>query len=200
MRPLIATAIAVAVLLAACGGRAAPRASSPHARPPLDPTPSRRLPNRHFVAGCDDPRVTGGLPNDYRRESITAGPLAIYPARSEFPHLPRDDFVPVTRPARYAAVEAAMTVLPGADVTVAVGAGARSTVAFLFDSARFGDANRGYTVREGDRAVTFHGCFKPYTQYQGGFVVTRPQCAHLTVRGRGLRPVETIVSFGAGAC
>jgi hypothetical protein len=200
MRAVVVTGIAAAILLAACGGSAAPGAPHSGALEPLDPAPSHRLPGRRFVAGCDDPRVSGGLPGDYRRESVVAGPVAIYPARSEFPRMPRDDFAPVTRPSRYAAIEAAVTVAPGARVTLAVAARDRRDVALLFDHARWGDANRGYTVREGDRAVTFRGCFKPYTQYQGGFVVTRPLCARLIVRERGRRPVPALVSFGAETC
>jgi hypothetical protein len=157
-----------------------------------------RLPGRRFVAGCEDPRVSGGLEVGYRRESVVVGPLAIYPARSEFPRLGRDDFRPVTPPSRYAAIEAAVTVARGAHMTVKVPREERRTLALLFDSARWADANRGYTVREGDAEVTFPGCFEPYTQYQGGFVVTARQCARLIVSERGAKPRVATISFGAG--
>jgi len=199
----VATAMAGAVLLAACGrDQGATNARAWRTARPLDQTIRHRLPGRRFVAGCEDPRVTGGLASDYRRESVVAGPLAIYPARSEFPRLPRDDFAPVSDsgPARYGALEAAVTVAPGARVTVSVPREDQRSLALLFDSTRWSDANRGYTVREGDRAVTFPGCRAPYTQYSGGFVVTRPQCAHLIVQAQGARPVRATVSFGARAC
>jgi hypothetical protein len=60
-----------------------------------------------------------------------------------------------------------VTVAPGARVTIVVPHEERSTLSLLFDHSRYGDANRGYTVGEGDRAVTFPGCSRPYTQYPG---------------------------------
>jgi hypothetical protein len=42
------------------------------------------------------PVISDGLPAAYLRDSTMVGPLAIYPADSEYPNLRRDDFAPVT--------------------------------------------------------------------------------------------------------
>jgi hypothetical protein len=86
-------------------------------------------------------------------------------------------------------------------VTLVVPREERRRLSLLFDRSRYGDANRGYTIEEGDRAVTFPGCYRPYTQYQGGFVVAHPHCARLLVYAAGARGVSWArISFGAGAC
>jgi hypothetical protein len=191
-------------MVAACGGGQATRTRLSSAPQPLRPEPAGRLPGRHYVAGCSDPRVTGGLHPDYKRESVVAGPLAVYPAASVFPRLRPYDFVPQSPSAhvlRFAGFDAAVTVAVGARVTVVIPRQEQKYLAFLFDDTRYSDANRGYTVAEGDSAVTFPGCYRPFTQYRGGFVVTRPLCARLLVYGRQESRAEHMtISFGARAC
>jgi hypothetical protein len=197
--------------LTACGGadRASTRpASTPPSAPAstvaMRPLPERRLAGRRFVAACDNPRVTGGLDASYRKRSVIVGPLALYPARSEYPSLSRDGFrrksgadgVP-----RFNAIEAVATVAPGSEVTITIPRPAQAHVALLFDHTAYTHADRGYAIDDGETAVTLPGCYMPYTQYQGGFVVNRPGCVPLAIHLRGQRqPIQRVISFGAGRC
>jgi hypothetical protein len=204
MRPALSYALTAAVAVGAsgCGGGSHQVVRIPRSATPLRPAPARRLPGRHYVAGCSEPRVSGGLPTDYREESAVIGPVAIYPAKSEFPRTSAGDLRMRHRiPSRFAAQEADATVATGARVTLVVPRQERRSLALLFDPSRYVDATRGYTVAEGDRAVTLSGCYKPYTQYSGGFVVTRLHCARLLVYG--VRPghaAETTLAFGRRNC
>lgn len=199
--PYVLTA-AVGVGAPGCGGGSHQGARIPRSTTPLRPAPARRLPGRHYVAGCSEPRVSGGLPADYRQQSVVVGPVAIYPAKSEFPRTSAGDLLmrhPM--PSRFAAQEADATVTSGARVTLVVPRQETRSLALLFDPSRYVDATRGYTLAEGDRAVTLSGCYKPYTQYSGGFVVTRLHCARLLVYGvRPGRPAETTLAFGRRNC
>jgi hypothetical protein len=195
-----AATMLVITSLVACGESAPKKAPRSLA---LNPHTSHRLRDRHFVAGCEDPRVTGGLPANYRRDSIVVGRLALYPARREWAQQPADSFAPVTGHgphARFASIDASAVVAPGPPVSIVVPRAEQQMVSLLFDSTRYGDANRGYTVREGDRIVTFPGCSRPYTQYQGGFVVSRAMCAKLLFQVGDQAPLESTIAFGRRKC
>lgn len=197
-----------AMLIAGCGqtpsarraGLAAIRAPGGLKRRLVEKTPG----GQGYVLQCGNPRVTGGLPRDYQSSSLTAGPIAIYPARSEYPQLSRDDF-PLSnrhaRPLRFPPLEAAVTVAAHHTVIAALVTTGRPHAAFLFDRALFTDAERGYTLAEGEQRVTFVGCDTPYTQYQGGFVVDRAQCARLDIFiDRARRPIRRTLEFGRRQC
>lgn len=143
--------------------------------------------------------MSGGLPADYRRDSVVAGPLALYPARREYAAM--TDFAPRERhPSRYPPLDMAVTVARGARVTVAIPRDEAKRLALLFDGRRTAHASGGYAVHEGDRAVTFPGCSSPYTQYQGGLVASRPQCARLRIYGAARGPVERTIRIGRRSC
>jgi hypothetical protein len=195
-RTLLLAVAAVAVV--GCGASSSHRVAS-HVQRGLDPHRDHRLPGRHYVAGCEDPRVSGGLPADYRRDSVVAGPLALYPARREYAAL--TDFAPRARhPSRYPPLDMAVTVAPGGGVTLVIPPGEQGRLALLFDGRRSSDASGGYTIEEGDRAVTFPGCTHPYTQYQGGLVASRPQCARLLIKVAGSTTLERTVRIGKRHC
>jgi hypothetical protein len=197
-RAALLLAVAVAAVAVGCGASSSHRVASRVQRGP-DPHVDHRLPGRHYVAGCEDPRVTGGLPPDYRRDSVVAGPLALYPARREWAGL--TDFAPRAKhPNRYPPLDMAATVAPGARVTVTIPRGAERRLALLFDARQAPDSSGGYTIQQGDRAVTLPGCFRPYTQYSGGLVASWPQCVRLRIQPAGGKPLERTVRIGRRNC
>jgi hypothetical protein len=162
--------------------------------------PAVSTPPRAYVAPCPS-GVSGGLPADYQRSSLVAGPLAIYQARG-FARYPAR-FIAPTRPGgrRFPAFEAAAAIGQGHVVTIAVAPEDRPHLAFLFDPRAWAHADEGYRVADGTPAVTFRGCTAPFTQYQGGFVVDGPRCATLEAWiDRATAPVRRVVSFGSGDC
>lgn len=135
------------------------------------------------VPPCPLPVISGGLPATYLRESTVIRPLAIYPAKSEYPTMPRDSFVPVSGhgfSARFSSLDAAVTVSTIGRVTVSIPASQQAHARLLFDRSRFGNA--GYRLSDGSGSYTFIGCKSPYTRYEGGFIVTKPGCVDLEVR------------------
>lgn len=154
-----------------------------------------------YVAPCPS-GVSGGLSRGYERQSLLAGPLALFPAGGGYADYPARFIVPVRRGARrYPPFEAVATVRPGGDVTLAIAPADRAHVGFLFDPASWANSGRGYRVADGETAVRFRGCTAPYTQYQGGFVIDGPRCATLEIWLDGATaPERHVVSFGAGDC
>jgi hypothetical protein len=150
---------------------------------------------------CPVPVITGGLPARYARESVKIGSLAIFPAQT-YPALSVDTFAPVSghgTSARLSAIEAAAVITEVGRVRVSVRKADRRYARLLFDRSKFG--NSGYRLADGAASYEFVGCRKPYTQYQGGFVVARPGCIELDVRvaGRpGIRRGQ--LKFGTHTC
>lgn len=162
------------------------------------PAKARQLP------GCEvspkRPVITGGLPGNYRSESVVVGPLAIYPARSEYPHLKVSDAVTIRHGRKlYAPVEAAVTIPYGQVARLRLASSARRAVTLMFDRTRF-RSNGLYRFSDGRALATFRGCERPYSQYQGGFLVARRACAPVTVSGRGSAKASGVLNLGRRRC
>jgi hypothetical protein len=143
--------VAVAMVCAACGEAAH---TAPHSAAATAPH-------------CLQPVISGGLPATYLRESTVIGPLAIYPAKAEYPNFRPGDFAPVSGhsvSARFSSLDAAVTVSAIGRVTVSIPANQQDHARLLFDRSRFGNA--GYRLSDGSGSYTFIGCKNPYTQYQ----------------------------------
>jgi hypothetical protein len=150
---------------------------------------------------CPVPVISGGLPLTFARESVRIGSLAVYPART-YPALLSDSFRPLSghgRSARFSAIEAAVVITKLGRVAVSIRKADRRFARLLFDHSKFG--NSGYRLADGSATYTFVGCRTPHTQYQGGFVVTRPGCIELDVRVAGQPGVRRgRLKFGTRDC
>jgi len=94
---------------------------------------------------------------------------------------------------------------PGSALVVRVAPQARRNLRFLYGPKDNLTPWRRYTMRSGERGVTFESCrpdqqivpFPGVTDYYGGFLVRGKRCAPATVTAPGLKHPVTI---GLGAC
>lgn len=189
--PLVSRRLSLIAVTAACAACGQSAHTTTRTAAPVPRTPR-----------CPLPLISGGLPATYLQQSTVIGPVAIYPARSEYPNLRADTFAPVSghaAAARYSSIDAAVTVSALGRVTVSIPRGQQDHARLLFDRTRFGNA--GYRLSDGSPSYTFIGCRSPYTQYQGGFIITEPGCVDLQVRTAGTSPVERgRLQFGTRGC
>ena len=128
------------------------------------------------------------------------GPLAIYPARSEYPGLKVDDAVTVRhRRKLYAPVDAVVTIPYGQVARLRLARSARRAVTLLFDRSKF-RSDGLYRFGDGTAQATFRGCERPYSQYVGGLLVSRRACAKVTVRSRGSARAAGVLPLGRRRC
>jgi hypothetical protein len=133
---------------------------------------------------------SGGLAHDYRRHALLLGPVALGNVRS----LQAGEPLPGAVGPRRGAYEVIAIVSAGADATLSVPRAEWPTVGVLYDPSKFRD-DGAYLLADLDHAVRFQACPSPsfnhgVSQFDGGFVVTRPQCVHVLVttsRGRVYR-------------
>jgi hypothetical protein len=176
MRFLASTLIALAGL-AGCGeattpgaGRAGSEARVP-ARTPAAAAATRTCAMVGF----------GGLAKDYRRHALVVGPIAFGNLRALSPREP----LPVARGERHGAYEVIAIVNAGADLTISLPRSEWSTVGLLYDPSKFRDDGL-YRLTDMDQAMRLIACKPPsfnhgVSQFDGGFVVTRPQCVRFAV-------------------
>jgi hypothetical protein len=137
--------------------------------------------------------VYGNLDPNWERRSLRAGPIAFVGTARGF----SADYV-----ARQKRIKVLAVVDNRAVATLRIADGDRHAVGLLYAQRRWlGDFNSARHPRNGLPAVRFEGCAPggaPHTQFNGGFVVDRPRCAHLEVHVRGrAEPVPLAISFGA---
>jgi hypothetical protein len=121
----------------------------------------------------------GGLSRLARAESLVVGPLALGSLRDGRPAGSAAASAGGASPS----IESVAVLDAGHTVRLAVPAGERRTVGLLYDKAKFRDDGL-YRVREMDAAVRFLACKDRahnhgVSQFDGGLVVSRPQCVTL---------------------
>jgi hypothetical protein len=131
--------------------------------------------------------VSGQLPGDWhstRRGTVIAGPVTFFGVLGDGSVSPSHFF------------EGLAAVQPGGAVKVTIPSYERKRVALDYTSV----APRGrFYLREGVSSVTFKPCPGPAgkTQFAGGFIVTRPQCAAIFVQPVGYNGIiERFLPFG----
>ena len=124
---------------------------------------------------------SGGLAAGYRARALVLGPLALsnlrtYEAIQPLPgHVGR----------RYGAYEIIAVVRHGAKVTISLPRSEWATVGLLYDPSKFRD-DGAYLIKDMAQVALLEACKSVgfnhgVSQFDGGFVVTRPQCVHFTV-------------------
>ncbi len=124
---------------------------------------------------------SGGLATDYRERALVLGPLALsnlrtYDARQPLPgHVGN----------RYGAYEIIAVVRHGAKVTITLPRSEWATVGLLYDPDKF-RADGTYLIKDMAQRARLEACESAsfnhgVSQFDGGFVVTRPQCVHFSV-------------------
>jgi hypothetical protein len=174
-------------------------------------SPSRDRPRPEAFRGCRT-HIEGRLPPADRRKDFIAGPVRFrgFRAYSRFAaREPRRDFFEIPG-GHYRGLKFVTEVRAGADVTVAIGPASRDSAGLLFDlNGRSGPS--GIRLRWSQRAVRFRACpadrsasnprfyrratVGPWTQFNGGFLFTRPQCLRLDVYVRGRAPRRFVEPF-----
>ena len=161
----VAAAVVVVVVASGCGG------SSHATGPPGSAVTVRTC----AMVG------SGGLAPDWRRHALILGPRALarlrdYNARQPLPPSVGD---------RHGAYEVIAIVRAGARVTLSLPAAEWASVGLIYVPRKFRD-DGAYRIGELDRAVRFEACRSPafnhgVSQFDGGFVVARPQCVRFAV-------------------
>lgn len=123
----------------------------------------------------------GGLAADYRRRALILGPLALGNLRT----YTADQPLPGELDRRYGAYEVIAIVNAAAAPTLSLPRSEWPTVGLLYDPSKFRD-DGAYRVRDLDQVVHFRACkAKSFnhgvSQFDGGFVVSRPECVRFTV-------------------
>jgi hypothetical protein len=123
----------------------------------------------------------GGLASDYRRRALVLGPLALSNLRT----YRADQPLPGHLGKRFGAYEIIAVVRHGATPTIRLPRAEWATVGLLYDPNKF-RADGAYRIKDLAQAAQLRAC-RPaafnhgVSQFDGGFVVARPQCVHFTV-------------------
>lgn len=158
--PLLAS---LAVGLGACGG-SAPTASI-------------------TVRTCSEVG-SGGLAADYRKRALVLGPLALSNVRTYKASQP----LPGHIGERYGAYEIIAVVRHGVKVAISLPRSEWATVGLLYDPSKFRD-DGSYLIKDMAQVARLEACKSAsfghgVSQFDGGFVITRPQCVRFTVTAR----------------
>jgi hypothetical protein len=124
---------------------------------------------------------SGGLAANYRKRALTFGPLALGNLRTYTPRQP----LPGTVDGRHGAYEVIAVVTAGSQPTLSLPRSEWTTVGLLYDPTNF-RSDGAYRIRDLDQVVRLRACRSPafnhgVSQFDGGFVVSQPQCVHFTV-------------------
>lgn len=124
---------------------------------------------------------SGGLSANYRRRALIFGPLALGNLRT----YTADQSLPGQGAGRYGAYEVIAIVNAGATLVLSLPRSEWRTVGLLYDPRKFRDDGL-YRIQDLAHVVRFRACESPsfnhgVSQFDGGFVVTHPQCVHFLV-------------------
>lgn len=166
------TLTAALILATACGGKS--------------PQLAAASPPSVTVRTCSEVG-SGGLAPSYRQRALILGPLALTNVRTYTASQP----MPGRIGNRYGAYEIIAVVTHGAAPVLSLPRWEWATVGLLYDPSKFRD-DGAYLIRDMAQVVRFRACSSPsfnhgVSQFDGGFVVTRAQCVHFTVRTSGGR-------------
>jgi hypothetical protein len=129
--------------------------------------------------------VYGRLGDDWLSRARTVGPAHMVGFGSDAPS--RDSTTGEF------AVKVLLVIDRGPPVTISVAPEDRTLVALMYISTRFNI----HRVTDQDAAVTFEPCAgDATTQFNGGFVLRRPLCAHLTLTVEGREPIPFALPLG----
>ena len=189
------------VLVVSSGG-----CSRDEAPPPQPPPGSDRGAVDAVVVDCDQ-RISGGVIKEYpwREQSVIAGPVAFWPAKSEFPEIPSAGLRPVSikdGERRFASDQLKLQIIieRGEHAVVAIAPDARELAAFLF---RKKYRTGGYPIRWGTTALDVTGCREAasHTEYSTALIVDGPRCLPLVVEvDRAQSSIETFLPIGVKSC
>ena len=124
---------------------------------------------------------SGGLAAAYRRRALVLGPLALGNLRTYKPDQP----LPGAVGPRRGAYEVIAIVKAGSAPVLTLPRTEWGTVGLLYDPAQFRD-DGAYLLKDTMHTVRFRACTsarfnRGVSQFDGGFVVTRPQCVRVLV-------------------
>lgn len=198
IRARTAFCFAALTMLAGCGGKDRPHAAS--SRGVAAATDQSLQGDRRLRLSCDQswvPNRRTFTDRRWRRRSIRMGPVTLMLARAAAD-------IPV---ARYGSIKFRTLVEPNTPVTITIGEDAQRDIGFYpINVESSGElppnakptlvlagcpaVDRSLQVERGVRGVG----------YPVFLAVARNRCVPLEVRVRGRRPIQRVVSLGAGSC
>ena len=201
MRPWIALAVTcpIALLSLASGLEGSGPGRSSGRNPVVVPTHALKL-------GCGLQEGSGSSRSDprFREKSVVIGPVALFPAGSEYPRLPIEPLGEgLFAPTELLVALTRGDISPGEATTVRLVGTARRHAAFF--SSRIPVKPEGYRVSEGVPALVARACeagpgFRLYTTYNVGLLVDSARCLPLIVSVKGRRVARGVVRFGIQEC
>jgi hypothetical protein len=103
-------------------------------------------------------------------------------------------------------VRSGAVVRAGAPVTISIVPRDRSVAALVYVRGPGRGLKTGYPVERlepcapSTKASAYQGTVGPLTSFPGGFVVTRPACVTIVVTSPAHKPLQRVLSLGAGIC
>lgn len=195
---LVVAAVAVIALTRGDDGRGTTDASVSATNPGRASTSADAL-----LRTCRE-RVDAQRPTRTSRD-IDAGPVT-FNGLNEAAALPAGDFQPLR--GRYLVLKAVTEVDASKKVRITIAPQDRGHASLLYDQRRYRDDGR-YRLDDGLPSVRLHACAKdqpssiadrsvgPTTQFNGGFIVTRPSCVRVQVSVEGSpKTTSRTIRFG----
>lgn len=152
--------------------------------------------------GCGT-KVGAQLPEGWRENAISVGPVSFYAAR-EYGDSSQASNFQANEAGLYPAIKM-LVVLEGDDpVEVAVAGSSVGALSLLYDRTTSTiPADNHYELTAGDSAVRFLPCThlrgEP-TQYNGAFIVAGPGCVEIEVRVEGTEETRVRIPLGVDRC
>lgn len=136
---------------------------------------------------------------------MIVGPIALWPARTQYPQLPEDQLRPLTvtgRGPRLPSDQLKLQIIieEGERAILSIGESARDAAAFLF---RTKFKPRGFLVREGVQSLDLRACEGRgrYTEYSTALIVDGPRCLPMEVTLPDQQSsLEASLSIGTTEC
>lgn len=164
------------------------------------------IPDQALELGCRLQEGSGSSRSDprFREKSVVIGPVALFPARGEYPRYQVEEFPGDRFPLVGLLVALTRGEIPTGD-TASVRLVGTATKHAAFFSSRVRYEPEGYRISDGAPALVARACevgpgFRLYTTYNLGLLVDSARCVPLVVSVEGRRVGRGFVRFGTSEC
>ncbi len=196
--------------LVACGSDERPAAPRAAAGPLLDCADGGANRNALAPGWRAASVVSGPLTLAYIRQYADQPPRAFAPVRESLRAIIRDRGATAyerrlarrtlrgTRAGDFSVAEGLVRVAAGREVTLSVAPAQRDKVRLVYSRRARNQhgSGAGYSLTDGDSAVTFRACDGASTDFLGGYVVAEARCVRLRVSTPGRRAAHLRIPFG----
>lgn len=166
------------------------------------------VPKASVVRDCAS-RVEGQALRPDPKHDVTVGPVTFY-GLMDAAQAPAREFK--ERRGRSPAWKNVTEVDADTDVTVKVSADQVDQIALIYDNFDAGNRRGEFKLSAGSPSVLFEGCpasrsrfsgpgsVGPRTQFNGGWIVSHPDCFDIAVQEESEDPIQRRIAFGTAIC